>query len=353
MSSMKIDLLCNDGSPIGVAPPDIKMRGVGGAELAMITLMQTFAERGHSVRVFNNPVSPGVYSGVRYINLDEFNPRQSRDILIIYRSPNARATPMLADIRSIWWSMDQYTVGSYTELANKVNYCVTISPYHTHYHIKNWNIDPAKIGHIDLGVRISDYNERSDVQRVHGRMIYCSVPDRGLNILHAAWPLIVRDYPSATLAITSDYRLWGSGSAGNTQYRLDWAGLKGVTFYGKVSRDDLIRLQLEAEIHAYPCTYEELFCISAAECQVSGAIPITTNAGALRTTNEFGFIIPGDPRQPNYVKEFAQRCINLIGVERTFMETRRNFMMVAARNRFDWNKIAEKWEILFDEGALR
>ena len=41
---LKIDLLCNDGSPIGVTPLNIYGRGVGGAELSMMTLMEIFCE---------------------------------------------------------------------------------------------------------------------------------------------------------------------------------------------------------------------------------------------------------------------------------------------------------------------
>ena len=348
--NLKIDLLCNDGSPIGVIPPMIEGQGVGGAEFSMMTLMKVLASRGHIPRVYNNPTSPGKYDGVEYKGLTTFNPREPRDVLIIYRSPNARAVPMLASLRKIWWSTDQFTVGNFTDLSNKVDFCVTISPYHTNYHITNWNIDPKKIAHIDLGVRSEDYDQ--EVAKIPGRMIYCSVPDRGLNILQAAWPYIIRDAPEATLSITSDYRLWGGPAPGNTQYRLAWAGMEGVTFFGRVTRAELVKLQLEAEIHAYPCTYEELFCISVAECQVAGALPVTTHAGSLRTTNEFGIFIAGNPTQPNFVKEYAGRVAALVTSERTFMESRRKSMMVAARNRFDWQAVAEKWEHLFYEGRI-
>lgn len=350
---LRIELLCNDGSPLGVIPPDIDSRGVGGAELSMMTLMEMFAKRGHLVKVFNDPRQTGEYGGVEYLPIRFFNARGNRDVLIIYRSPNARAAPILAGLRKVWWSTDQFTIGNFTELSKKVDFCVTISPYHTNYHIKHWNIDPNKIGHIDLGVRIWEYEDgRKEIEKIPGRMIYCSVPDRGLKILHAAWPLIKRDAPDATLVITSDYRLWGGAGAGNTQYRLDWAGMEGVIFYGKVPRAELVKMQLEAEVLSYPCTYEELFCISAAEAQVAGALPVTTHAGALRTTNEFGIRITGDPRNPAFVRDFANRCATLITSDRTFMETRRQSMIVAARRRFDWFTIAKQWEKLFLEGRI-
>ena len=64
--SLKIDLYCNDGSPLGVTPPDIYGRGVGGAELSMMSWAETMARRGHQVRIYNNPLALGVHDGVEY-----------------------------------------------------------------------------------------------------------------------------------------------------------------------------------------------------------------------------------------------------------------------------------------------
>lgn len=348
--NLTIELLCNDGSPLGVIPPMIDGPGVGGAELSMMSLMKALASRGHIPIVYNDPTSPNKYDGVEYRPLSAFNTRSRRDVLIIYRSPNARAVPMLAGLRKIWWSTDQFTVGNFTNLSHLVDYCVTISPYHTAYHIDHWDIDKNKIGHIDLGVRVDDYENMPE--KIPGRMIYCSVPDRGLMILHAAWPLIKRLAPDASLVITSDYRLWGGGAPGNTAYRLAFAGMDDVTFYGRVPRAELVKMQMEAEVHAYPCSYEELFCISVAECQVAGAMPVTTGAGGLRTTNEFGIIINGNPKLPQFVKTFAEKVAGLVSSDRDFMEARKRSMIIGARQRFDWRVIAEKWEHLFYEGKL-
>jgi glycosyltransferase involved in cell wall biosynthesis len=347
---MKIDLIANDGSPLGVVPAKIYGDGVGGAELAMMSLMEAFAKRGHEVRVFNDPAVPGRYEKVEYFNRKKFNKRDNRDVLIIFRSPNPLMDGATAKLRKVWWSCDQFTIGNFTTLSHRVDFCVTISPYHTNYHIKNWQIEEAKIGHIDLGVRLDDYD--GGIEKVKDSMIFCSVPDRGLAILHAAWPLIQKEVPSATLSITSDYRLWGVG-ANNAHHRLNWAGMKGVTFYGKVDRGKLVRLQMEAEIMPYPCTYEELFCISVAECQVAGALPVTTQIGALLTTNEFGKQVSGNLTNPMELQNnFVDVIVDLLTKDRDYMVERAKIMQVSARQRFDWDKIAQKWEHLFKEGEL-
>jgi len=347
---MVIHLIANDGSPLGVIPPDIYGKGIGGAELAMMSLMETFAKRGHEVTVYNDPVAPSDYDGVRYRHRSDFNVRGKRDILIIFRSPNALLVGAYAETAKIWWSADQYTVGSFKALSEMVDFCVTISPYHTNYHLKNYGIDPKKIGHIDLGVRLSDYEQR--VERVKNRLVYCSVPDRGLAILHSAWPLIQREIQDVTLTITSDYTLWGVG-ANDSSHRLNWTGMAGVSYLGNVNRRELVKLQMQAEIQAYPCTYEELFCVSVAECQVAGALPFTTATGALPTTNQFGIVVSGNLHNPATLREaFVDRIVSILRDERDLLETKTKQMQTGARLRFDWDRIAQKWEYLFLNGRL-
>jgi glycosyltransferase involved in cell wall biosynthesis len=348
-----IDLLCNDGSPLGIIPDDIEGRGVGGAELAMMTLMEMLAQRGHKVRVFNDPKRPGEYNGVHYLELRAYEDRIPRDVLIIFRSPNQRyhRNQMPPEVRKIWWSTDQFTVGNFSELASQVDYCVTISPFHTDYHRSRYNIDAKKIGHIDLGVRLWEYDD--EIPKVPGRMIFCSIPDRGLPVLHAAWPVIKRDAPHASLVITSDYTLWGS-TANNQQHRLQWAqhAAEDVQFRGKIPRSELVKVQRQSEIMAYPSLYEELFCISAAECQVAGALPVTSDTGALVTTNEFGVIVSGNPKTGSWVENFASRITSLLTSEHDYLEQRQAAMMRGAKTRFDWQRITDRWEELFEEGKL-
>jgi hypothetical protein len=60
---MNIDVLCNDGSPLGVTSKDLwgeggRGVGVGGAEYALITLCEEWKKAGHRVRLYNDPLNP-------------------------------------------------------------------------------------------------------------------------------------------------------------------------------------------------------------------------------------------------------------------------------------------------------
>lgn len=342
--SLKIDLYCNDGSPLGVTPPDIYGRGVGGAELSMMSWAETMARRGHKVRIYNNAL--GVHDGVEYCPQGAFTPGEDRDVFIVYRSPNPHIMAAKAGMK-IHWSMDQYTVGNYaSDIFPHVDRIVCISPYHVAYHKEKYEADGERIGYIDLGVRVVDY--KADVQKIPGRCIYCSVPDRGLGLLYVIWSQVVKQRPTASLVITGDFTLWGSNHPGNHQYRLKFLYSPNVAFLGKVPRERLVQEQLAAQVHIYPCTYNELFCISAAECQVAGAIPVTSAQGALPTTNEWGTVLEGNPMDGAWHQKFIDAVLSAMYRS----DSMKVDVRAGARARFDWDTICEQWEHLIETGEF-
>lgn len=335
---LKIDLYANDGSPLGVTPDYIYNRGVGGAELAMMTWAETMANRGHQIRIYNNPEQARAYNGVEYHPQVAFNPLENRDVYIVYRSPNPHLRATKADFK-IHWSTDQHTIGDFgRDIFPFVDKVICISPYHVDYHKNRYSINDSKITYIDLGVRLDDYFE--EIEKVEGRCIYCSVPDRGLEILAHCWPVIKKEKPDASLVITSDYRLWGSPSPGNHQHRLQWLHQPDVVFLGKIPRRQLIKEQLKAQVHTFPNTYEELFCISAAECQVAGAMPVTSSIGAVQTTNEWGKIIKGFPGNGKWQQDFVDAIIEIMEMNNDEREEKQ----AKAASRFDWDVICDEWE---------
>jgi glycosyltransferase involved in cell wall biosynthesis len=282
MKKLYIDVLANDGSPLGVTLPDVYGKngrlGVGGAELALLTMCEAWHVAGHRVRLYNSPTHMGLSPFEQY-PVDTFFPNDERDILIVFRSPNHRI--LHARGMKIWWSTDQFTVGDFQAFQSKVDKIVTISPFHANYFQETYGIVDTNV--IDLPVRMEDYDHK--IEKVEHRMIFCSVPDRGLDILASAYPEIKKQVQDASLVITSDYRLWGVQEARNEQFIQRFLGMDGVRFLGAVPRMDMVEEQLKAEVMAYPCTYPELFCYAVAECQVAGAYPVTTSMGALITTN--------------------------------------------------------------------
>ena len=335
-----IHFLANDGSPLGVTMKSLwgedDRYGVGGAEQSLLTICEGFHNRGYDITLYNNPHEGGA-SPFKQKTLAEFDPQENRDYLVVFRSPNERIAG--AKGKLIWWSCDQQTVGDFKAFSSRVEKIVVISKYHAEYFRTMYGIENSIV--IDLPVR-DDYGH--DVKKVSHRCIYTSIPDRGVMQLHAAWPLITREVPDASLVITSDWRLWDKylDKSCVQPYQLAYAAHQNVSYVGAVKRKELIQYQLEAELLLYPCIYEELFCITVAEAQVAGAIPITSQNGAVKTTNSFGVQIKGSPYDPKFIEEFVQSTVLLL--QDPDLKEKQIEMQNKAIKRFALDRILDQWE---------
>jgi len=342
---LKIHVIANDGSPLGVTERSIEgldgRMGVGGAELAILTLCRAWQYYGNDVTFYNNPNDP-LASSFKQKSLDDFNPNEDRDILIIFRSPNERT--LNAKGKKVWFSTDQQTVGDFRALASEVSKVVTISPRHDKFFKDMYGITNSI--NIDLPVRTWEYNEPTE--KVSKRCIFTSMPDRGLMELHAAWVRIVAEVPEASLVITSDWRLWAEWQTEEAvrTYRLAWARHPNVEYRAAIKRSELVKVQMSADLHLYPCVYDELFCIAVAESQVAGAFPVTSDVGALATTN-MGRVLHGNPQNPDWVDLFVKNTVELLTDPK--LTQKQEWVREVAKKRFSVEKILTKWndEVFF------
>jgi len=94
-------------------------------------------------------------------------------------------------------------------------------------------------------------------------------------------------------------------------------------------------------MHIHNGAQPELFCLAVAESQVAGVLPISTDAGALETTN-MGVVIKGDARDPATQRVFVDKTIeylknpSLPDIQRTLKER--------AIERFSLDKILKEWQ---------
>lgn len=341
---MNIDLLCHDGSPLGIGMQDLwgagrRGIGVGGSEYALLTMCEAWSNAGHRVRLYNDPLDPRG-SPFGQFPIDQFQIKdKSRDVLITFRSPNEKS--IVADGLKVWFSCDQYTVSDYAKFAPHMDKIVCISDFHKDYFQRVYNIQDAVA--IDLPVRTQDFADM-EVEKEPKRLIFTSVPDRGLKFLRDSWMGIKAAHPDASLVITSDYRLWGLHEPRNERFRAHWIGVEDVIFLGAVQRAKLIEEQLKADIYAYPNIYEELFCVSCAEAQASGAYPITSGIGALKTTN-MGTIVPGDPQDGRsaFLKYFKKEIIELLD-NSDVLKLKQEDVKKRAIERFNVDNILKQWD---------
>lgn len=340
---LKIDVLTNDGSPLGVTEATLAGEdgriGVGGAENALLTMCRAWQYYGNDVTLYNDPNNP-LASSFKQKSIASFDPQEDRDILIIFRSPSPKSLD--AKGKKFWWSCDQQTVGDFKALAAEVSKVITISPRHNTYFKDTYGITNSIC--IDLPVRTWEYNE--PIEKVSHRCIFTSMPDRGLMELHAAWVRIVAEVPDASLVITSDWRLWAEWQTEEAvrTYRLSWARHPNVEYRAAIKRSELVKVQMSADLHLYPNIYDELFCIAVAESQVAGAFPVTSDVGALATTN-MGRVIHGHPQDPAWVDVFVKNVVELL-VDPN-LKQKQEWVREVAKKRFSVEKIIGKWDEVF------
>jgi len=337
---MKIDVLCNDGSPLGVTEKTLRGEdgrlGVGGAELALLTMCSAWQFYGNKVTLYNDPKEFGA-SSFEQKNISDFYPEQDRDVLIIFRSPNSRING--ATGLKVWWSCDSHTEGSFADFSRKVDRIVTISQYHSKYFRDMYGINESIP--IDLPVRTWEY--RRKINKKPKQCIFTSIPDRGLMELHAAWPRIQAEVPDANLVITSDWRLWGDWITDEPvrPYRLAYSHHPNVSYLGAVKRSQLVDVQLESSLHIYPSIFNEMFCIAVAESQVAGVFPVTSDSGALPTTN-MGRVLHGNPQDSAWTDAFVQNVVELLNDPK--LESKQKWLMEVAKKRFSIEAILAQWD---------
>jgi glycosyltransferase involved in cell wall biosynthesis len=334
-----IDVVANDGSPIGPILADVYGKngrvGIGGSELAILTLLEQWAKEGNKVRFYNDPVGDTRDQPFEQLPRSAFVKNEpGRDILINFRSPN----PMIrgATGLKVWFSCDQNTLGGYAEAAPLMDKIVVISKFHKDYFESAYNIRNATV--IDLPVR-NDYDLPNPPKKIYTQALYASIPDRGLWFMDKVWPRVKERVPEAEFIITSDYRLWGVATS-NEAYRLQFLRMPGVRFLGAVPRDELVQYQLSSGVLPYPCTYIELFCITVAEALVAGCAPITTGIGALSTTNTYK-VLPYEPTNRGWLVRFAEEIV--MEMIQPNLELRAATQK-AARERFSLERISKIWK---------
>lgn len=341
-----VDILINDGSPMGIVPSDVYGEfsdrvGLGGAEIALFNMINHWVDIGHHVRLYNNPRRPDPTARFEQMNMRDFHAPDRRDVLITFRSPCAQALGAYG--KKVWWSCDQQTVGNYKEFSKTQDEIVCISPHHAQYFYNRYGIERVHI--VDLPVNLADYDKKVD--RYGHRAMFTSVPDRGLPILAGVWDRIVERVPDAELVVTSGWTLWDGRSDEQRllPYRMLFRGKSGrIDYRGAVKRKDLVDVQLSSGVFANSNVYEELFCYALAEAQVAGAIPVTSTTGSLNTTCIMeSQKNSGDPWSAAWQSWFVDKVVEAM----LFGDGLRDSLVAAARERFSVERIGRQWENVF------
>jgi glycosyltransferase involved in cell wall biosynthesis len=116
------------------------------------------------------------------------------------------------------------------------------------------------------------------------RLIYTSMPNRGLDVLLDAFEMLNRN--DVELTIYSSTIIYGKGYTDANAERLfnRCKSMKNVLYKGYAMNNAIRKALQEHHILAYPSTFEETSCLTAIEAGAAGCRIVTTNLGALPET---------------------------------------------------------------------
>jgi len=309
-------------------------QGMGGSEYSMLKLAYKLQNKGYDVTVAGD-VQVGWLWGVKWVNEDALkNNRGPRglneahdvrvkdhyDIVVgnnyISFIKHLEAVDISFDKAYFWMHNEDYYKWYKGEELNeyksyfkhpKLKAIIGVSKFHANILKENasklFNYTPQEantyIRSIDNAIDLDDYTEWKNVpieidtdNKVKGRVIWSSSPDRGLEMILRNWSDWKAKRPDLSLVVCSP------------PYSVNWLdkklldGLKDVEWKANLCPLDLKREIAKAEYWIYCSDYVETYCISALEMMMGKVKIMTTGTGNIMSligSGDRGEICTMDP----------------------------------------------------------
>lgn len=343
---------------------NIASGGIGGAETAAARMAGEFAALGYRAVVVSSCAGmEETIDGVEYLdyeNFPAFADTNAVDVFVASRYISIYDYPIRAAKRYLW-AHDIFALGTeYGEhdrvraWYDRLDGIFVLSPWHREFFARHHQIPLDKL--ILTGNGIDAERFERDVPRQRRRFIYASSPDRGLETLLLAFPLIRQEFPDAELHVFYGFDNWNKSLAGST----DTAAIAhrdrvmrllvqpGVAVHGRVGQQRLAEEFLRSEIWFYPANFTETYCISALEAQMAGVACVCTDLAALSTTvGDRGVLIPGDPHSREFLMRSLTEVFSLLrDDERRLRLTARGREWARQQT---WSNRALQWKAIFED----
>jgi len=327
---------------------DIK-KGIGGSEGMCISMARELAKLGNKVFVYNETIEEHIVDGVTYINHQKWNSRIKCDVFISLRRPDVFSQIISAKKQYLWLHDTYYGEVPMINLYSP-DKVIVLSEAHKDIIQKGYGLEDDVFwksrNSINPRAIPSEIPERNPYQ-----LIYASSYDRGLDNLLSLWPKIKASVPQATLKIFYGWNTYDMlMNQRQSQEMMDYkqkilkmiSETEGVTELGRISQTELYKQFAESSIWCYPTEFYEIFCINGATAQAMGCVPVCTPMAALNeiVNNKYGF--------KTDINNIADEVIYLLKHQKE-LDKRREPMMKWARDQFSAEKLAQEWDLHFNQ----
>ena len=184
------------------------------------------------------------------------------------------------------------------------------------------------------------------------KLIYCSTPWRGLNILLATMDLLKDE--DIELHLYSSTKIYGDDfdEKNKSLYAALFNqadALKNVHNHGYLDNQSLISKMEDTHVFVHPSIWEETSCISAIEAMAAGNAALVTNFGALyETCADFGYYINYDKNTTTLSRNFAAGIKHLQeNLPTGFFIKRLQSQINYYRHYYSWRIRAREWVAFF------
>lgn len=351
------------------SPLTVERRGLGGSESALYHVARELAALGHDVTILNHcGDEAGSYDGVTYRDLRLHKSEWAAqvrahppDALVLFRRMLDVTVAIPARLRLFWAHDFQGVSATYPKgqlsrrlaigwrqatgplLHRRVDRIVVVSRFLAGVFRSLFRTPEEKLAVIPNGIDPELFAHPQ--VRVPFRLIYTSVPERGLAaVLRDVFPAVRARHPDAQLHVYSYQPLAPYG---------DLAG-PGVTLHGSLPRRELARELARSEVFLHPSNFEETGSMAVLEALAAGAVPVTSSLGVLGEMigdSQRGICVPGDPETPAFRHRYAQAVIDLLE-DRQRMALLRQAGQQYVREHHTWALVARRWQDLM-ESLLR
>ena len=311
----------------------------GGTEIAMIELSKEMVKFGYTVVVSGQVHDSGMISGVEWISTDNLhasNHFNNFDIIISSSYIHFLKEFKRYSAKKILWAHNTHHHPHYKatylqdadELVKQVDHTICLTNWHKNQWSKKYDIPLDKISVIGNGINTSTFI--GNPNKIKGRFIYSSAPERGLADLLKNWPKIKEALPHASLDIFSP-----SYSIATPE---DYDCIRmHIKCHGSVDQKTLHDAMLRAEYWCYITDYEETYCITALEMQYANVIPIIKRVAALGETVNSGIILGTNETNWNQVIQVISK------LSRGLMDKSRESAFNWAKQQ-TWNNRSYDWK---------
>lgn len=272
-------------------------RGMSGSDIGYHRVAQEAKKLGHDVTLYTYPKDgaslPPEWEGVPLMHADYRIPDQY-DAAVVWNEPdplhtfNAKLKVVSLQINSIVQSP-----------GNTVQLWLSPSEWHRQ-RLESHHPTPFEVVPDGCDLEPLDMLFANGFQKVPGRVVWTSSPDRGLHWLLQEWPMIKRAVPHASLRVFYKLKPWLDHfrappalqeASIQEQHRralyieaaMPRLANMGVEFFDSVSRVQITQEVAAAEVFAYSCDTvipSEGFSVSTAEACAARSCPIITSVDA-------------------------------------------------------------------------